>query len=182
MSKIGRAPITIPSSVNVTLDGSTIVVKGPKGELSHTFPRTIKASLEEGVLTFTRNTDAKPIRALHGLTRALVANMVQGMEEGYQKTLELIGTGYRARLQGSKLIMTLGFSHDVEYQAPSGVTLQVEGTNLIHISGIDRQAVGQVAAEIRSFRKPEPYKGKGIRYQTEIVRRKAGKAAKSAAA
>jgi large subunit ribosomal protein L6 len=180
MSKIGRAPITIPEQVTVTVSGDKVTVKGAQGELSHSLPRGIKANLQDNTLTLTRSSDAKPQRALHGLTRALLANMVQGVNSGFGKTLELVGTGYRAKLQGDQLVLSLGFSHDVEYQPPQGVTLKVEGTNLIHISGVDKQLVGQVAAEIRAFKKPEPYKGKGIRYQGEVVRRKAGKAAKTA--
>jgi len=182
MSKIGRAIITIPEGTTITIDGNLITVKGKKGELKHTLDRHIKAKLEDNTLTFTRNSEAKPVRALHGLTRSLVANMVEGVTNGYKKTLELVGTGFRARLTGQKLVLALGFSHEIEYTAPDGVSIEVEGTNLIHLSGINKQAVGQAAAKIRSFKKPEPYKGKGIRYQGEVVRRKAGKAAKGAAA
>lgn len=179
MSKIGRAPLTIPSEVTVSLDGQTIHVKGPKGQLEHSFPSSVKAKLEGDQLVFTRVSDAKPHKALHGLTRALVANMVVGVKDGFTKSLELVGTGYRAKLEGSKLTLSLGFSHDVDYQAPTGINLALEGNNLIHVQGFDRQQVGQVAAEIRAFKKPEPYKGKGIRYQNEVIRRKAGKAAKA---
>lgn len=179
MSIIGRTPLTIPSEVTVTIDKSLLVVKGPKGELQHTLPRGVKAKLEDKTLTFTRINDAKPNRALHGLTRALAANMVEGVTDGFTKTLELVGTGFRARLAGNKLVLTLGFSHEVEYVAPDGVSLQVEGTNIIRLTGSDKQAVGEAAAKIRALKKPEPYKGKGIRYQGEKVRRKAGKAAKA---
>lgn len=181
MSKIGRAPITIPAGVTVTLDSSLLTVKGPQGELSHTLPTGIKAELQDSTLTLTRAKETKELRALHGLTRALVANMVNGVNEGFKKSLELIGTGYRAKLAGTKLVLSLGFSHDVEYTPPQGITLNVEGTNFIHVSGSDKQAVGQVAAIIRDYKKPEPYKGKGIRYQGEVVRRKAGKASKAGA-
>jgi large subunit ribosomal protein L6 len=181
MSKIGRAPITIPAGVSLILEGSRVTVKGPKGELSHNLPRAIKAVFEDQILTLSRASDSKTHRALHGLSRALVANMVEGVEQGYTKTLELVGTGYRAKVSGRKLILSLGFSHDIDFQAPEGITLNLEGTNLIHVEGHDKQLVGQTAANIRAFKKPEPYKGKGIRYQAEIVRRKAGKAAKAAA-
>lgn len=182
MSKVGRAPITIPDSVTISLSGQALVVKGSKGELSHTIPSRLKVEQSHNLLTVTRSSNAKPVRALHGLTRALIANMVKGVSEGYRKTLELVGTGYRAKLEGNKLTLSLGFSHDVEFQAPAGITLKLEGNNIIHIEGFDKQLVGLVAAKIRDFKKPEPYKGKGIRYQGEYVRRKAGKAAKTAAA
>lgn len=182
MSKIGRTPITIPASVTITVNGNSVVVKGPKGELSSSFDSRIKLDIQDNVLTLTRASDAKPVRALHGLTRALLANMVQGVVDGFTKSLELVGTGYRAKLSGRDLTLSLGFSHEVKYKAPESIELAVEGTNLIHIKGLDKQLVGQVAADIRSLRKPEPYKGKGIRYLGEQVRRKAGKAAKAAAA
>ncbi|MFH2019135.1 MAG: 50S ribosomal protein L6 [bacterium] len=182
MSKIGRLPITLPSSVSVVLAGDLITVKGPKGELSHSLPNKIIASLSGDVLTLTRKNEAKLTRALHGLARALLANMVTGVSTGFTKTLELVGTGYRARLQGNKLILSLGFSHEVEYNIPVGLEIKLEGTNVIHISGVDKQLVGQAAAEIRANKKPEPYKGKGVRYQGEVVRRKAGKAAKGVTA
>lgn len=180
MSKIGRMPISIPSGVTPTLSGSDFAVKGAKGELKFSIPRGIKLELSEKEIVVSRKSDDKPVRALHGLTRALIANLVTGVSVGFTKKLELVGTGYRARLAGSKLILSLGFSHEVEYTAPAGITINVEGTNLITISGIDKQLVGEVAAKIRSYRKPEPYKGKGVRYQGEVVRRKAGKAAKAA--
>lgn len=182
MSKIGRLPITVPSSVTLTITGHEVSVKGPKGELKYNVLPKIKVELEGDQLTVTRTSEDKPVRALHGLTRALLANMVKGVTDGFSKTLELVGTGYRARLAGTKLVLSLGYSHEVEYDAPAGITIKVEGTNLITISGFDRQLVGEVAAKIRAFRKPEPYKGKGVRYQNEVVRRKAGKAAKGASA
>lgn len=182
MSKIGRLPITIPSTVNLTIVGDLITVKGPKGELSYTLKPKIKAELTGDQLVITRSSQDKPIRALHGLTRALLANMVTGVTTGFTKKLELVGTGYRARLAGTKLVLSLGFSHEIEFVPPAGIEIKVEGTNVIFVSGYDIQAVGQVAAVIRSYRKPEPYKGKGIRYAGEVVRRKAGKAAKAAAA
>lgn len=174
-------PITIPQGVTLTLNGQVVNVKGSKGELSYTVPRQITLSLADQVLTCSRSSEDKPVRALHGLSRALIANMIKGVSEGFTKTLELVGTGYRARLSGNKLILSLGFSHEVEYEPPQGITLKVEGTGIITITGFDKQLVGEVAAKIRSYRQPEPYKGKGIRYQGEVVRRKAGKAAKAGA-
>lgn len=182
MSKIGRLPITIPSTVILTIAGNLVTVKGPKGELTYTLKPKIKAELTGDQLTITRSGEDKSVRALHGLTRALLANMVLGVTTGFTKNLELVGTGYRARLAGTKLILSLGYSHEIEFVPPVGIELKVEGTNVITVSGYDIQAVGQVAAVIRSYRKPEPYKGKGIRYAGEVVRRKAGKAAKAAAA
>lgn len=182
MSKIGRLPLTIPSGVTLTFDGAKITVKGPKGELSYNLQPKIKATLEGDQLRISRESDDKSLRALHGLTRALLANMVQGVSAGFTKNLELVGTGYRARMAGKNLVLSLGYSHDIEYNPPTGIEIKVEGTNLISVSGADIQAVGQVSAIIRSYRKPEPYKGKGIRYAGEVVRRKAGKAAKAATA
>lgn len=158
------------------------MVKGPKGELTYTLKPKIKATLTGDQLVISRESDDKPVRALHGLTRALLANMVTGVSTGFTKSLELVGTGYRARMAGKTLVLSLGYSHDIEYLPPAGIEIKVEGTNLITVSGYDIQAVGQVAAVIRSYRQPEPYKGKGIRYAGEVVRRKAGKAAKAAAA
>lgn len=182
MSKIGKLPIKIPSEVTVTIAGNLITIKGAKGELSYTLAQKIKAELIGDELKLTRASDDKPMRALHGLARALLANMVLGVTTGFTKKLELVGTGYRARLEGATLILSLGFSHEIKYVAPPGITLQVENTNLITVSGYDAQVVGQAAAVIRAYRRPEPYKGKGIRYAGEVVRRKAGKAAKAAAA
>ncbi|MEI8232582.1 MAG: 50S ribosomal protein L6 [bacterium] len=182
MSKIGRLPITIPPSVTLTLAGNLVTVKGAKGELSYELKPKIKAELTGDQLVISRSSEDKPVRALHGLTRALIANMVKGVSDGFTKNLELVGTGYRARLAGKTLILSLGYSHEIEFVAPAGIEIKVEGTNIIIISGYDIQAVGQVAAVIRSYRKPEPYKGKGIRYAGEVVRRKAGKAAKAASA
>jgi len=182
MSKIGRAPIIIPDGTIVSLDHLTVNVKGAKGELTHKFPRKIKVEVKDNIVRITRTNEDKPTRALHGLTRALIANMVEGVTNGFSKTLELVGTGYRAKLEGKKLILALGFSHDVIYLVPDTVKLTLEGNNVIHISGIDKQVVGQVAAVIRGYKKPEPYKGKGVRYRGEVVRRKAGKAAKAATA
>lgn len=182
MSKIGRLPITIPVSVTLTLNGSMVSVKGPKGELAYELKPKITAELKDNQLIITRGGEDKTMRALHGLTRALIANMVTGVSTGFTKNLELVGTGYRARLQGKTLILSLGYSHEIEFVPPAGIDLKVENTNLITVSGADIQSVGQVAAVIRSYRKPEPYKGKGIRYAGEVVRRKAGKAAKAATA
>lgn len=181
MSKIGRNPIQLPSGVTVNITGAQVVVKGSKGELNYTLPQGISATLEGTTLTLTRKNDEKALRALHGLSRAILANMVTGVTIGFSKTLELVGTGYRVRQAGNKLVLSLGFSHEIEYPAPAGIDFKVEGTNLITVSGFDKQLVGQVAAEIRGYKKPEPYKGKGVRYQGEVVRRKAGKAAKAAA-
>lgn len=179
MSRIGRQPIPISPKVQVTIDGTHVVVKGPKGELAMDVHPDMRLHLEDGKLIVTRPTDQPQHRALHGLTRALLANMVTGVEEGFTKTLELQGVGYRAQQAGSKVQLSLGFSHPVEVTPPPGVTLEVEGTSRIHVRGIDKQLVGQVAANIRRLRPPEPYKGKGIRYADERVRRKAGKAGKA---
>jgi large subunit ribosomal protein L6 len=182
MSKIGRLPITIPGEVTLSIAGGVVTVKGSKGELTYNIPHKIKAELIGDQLVISRTSEDKPVRALHGLTRALIANMVKGVSVGFTKNLELVGTGYRARLAGKTLILSLGYSHEIEFIPPTGIEIKVEGTNVIIISGHDIQAVGQSAAVIRSYRKPEPYKGKGIRYAGEVVRRKAGKAAKAAAA
>lgn len=182
MSKVGKKIIQVPSTVTVTVSGKSVVVKGSKAELTHRLPSGITATLENGVLTVARASDSKVHKALHGVTRAVLANLVKGVEQGFQKDLELVGTGYRARLAGTKLVLSLGLSHEVEFVPPAGITLTVEGTNLIHIQGADKHLVGQVAANIRAYRKPEPYKGKGIKYVGEVIRRKAGKAAKGAAA
>lgn len=179
MSRIGRQPIAISPKVQVTIDGRHVVVKGPKGELSLDVHPDLRLHLEDGKLVVTRPTDQPHHRALHGLTRALLANMVTGVEHGFTKTLELQGVGYRAQQAGSKVQLALGFSHPVEVEPPPGITLEVEGTSRIHVRGIDKQLVGQVAANIRRLRPPEPYKGKGIRYADERVRRKAGKAGKA---
>lgn len=181
MSKIGRLPLIVPSGTTLTLDGSRVVVKGPKGELSYSIPAHIKLTTVDNTFVVTRDSDAKDVRALHGLVRALLANMITGVTTGFTKTLELQGTGYRARNNGSNIVLSLGFSHEIDFAAPAGITLKVEN-NLITVTGFDRQLVGATAAKIRSYKPPEPYKGKGIRYVGEIVRRKAGKAAKAAAA
>ena len=177
MSRIGRKPITIPNGVTVTVDGSTVKVKGPKGELSRTFEPSMKIRIENNEVLVERPSDDKRERALHGLTRALVANMVTGVTEGFKKTLEIVGVGYRAEKKGKDLMVSVGYSHPVKYPEPAGITLSTPAPTTIVIEGIDKQKVGQVAAELREFRPPEPYKGKGIRYQGEQVRRKAGKTA-----
>ena len=178
MSRIGKQPIPVPSGVEVKIDGSTVTVKGPKGELTQTFSEEMTVKLEDGEITVTRPSDERTHRALHGLTRSLLANMVTGVSEGFSKNLEIVGVGYRAALKGSDLEMQLGFSHPVLVIAEPGITFEVPVPTKITVSGIDKQRVGQVASEIRRWRPPEPYKGKGVRYQGEHVRRKLGKAAK----
>jgi large subunit ribosomal protein L6 len=176
MSRIGKAPIPIPQGVEINRAGSTVEVKGPKGILSHTMPEGISIQVEDGVIHVKRKRDEKRERSLHGLSRTLIANMVTGVTTGFEKGLEIVGIGYRASLQGRNLQLSLGYSHPVIYPIPDGIDVDIEKQNKITVKGIDKQKVGQVAAEIRSFRKPEPYKGKGIRYVGEQVRRKAGKA------
>ena len=178
MSRVGKMPIDIPSGVEVKIDGSSVTVKGSKGELSRTFPERVGFNKEEGVVTLTRDGDSPQAKALHGLSRALLFNMVQGVSEGYSKELEIQGVGYRAVLKGSDVELQVGFSHSVNVEAPEGITFDVPEPTKIIVSGIDKEMVGQVAADIRKVRPPEPYKGKGIRYQGEHVRRKAGKAGK----
>jgi large subunit ribosomal protein L6 len=177
MSRIGRKPISVPNGVTVTVDGSTVKVKGPKGELSRTFEPSMKVRVENNEVLIERPNDDKRERALHGLTRALIANMVTGVTEGFKKTLEIVGVGYRAEKKGKNLVVSVGYSHPVNYPEPAGITLSTPAPTTIVIEGVDKQKVGQVAAELREFRPPEPYKGKGIRYQGEQVRRKAGKTA-----
>ena len=179
MSRIGRLPITVPSGVEVTLDGQAVTVKGPKGTLEHTVaePIVIKRA-DDGTLEVSRPNDERQNRALHGLSRTLVANMVQGVTEGYTKVLEIVGTGYRVAAKGSDLEFSLGFSHPVLVRAPDGISFAVETPTRFSVSGVDKQKVGEVAANIRKLRKPDPYKGKGVRYQGEHIRRKAGKAGK----
>lgn len=175
MSRIGRKPIPVPGDVTIMIDGSNVKVKGPKGELQRQIRPEMGLEQENGQLLVTRPTDTKEHRALHGLTRALLANMVEGVSTGYRKTLEIIGVGYRAEKKGKSLVLNVGYSHVVNYPEPAGITLSTAGPTTVVIEGIDKEKVGQVAAEIRSVRPPEPYKGKGIRYQGEQVRRKAGK-------
>lgn len=178
MSRIGKMPIAVPSGVDVTVEGATIKVKGSKGELSRTLSDRVSIDLADGTLTVNRVDDSREARALHGLTRALVFNMVTGVAEGYTKSLEIQGVGYRAAMKGSDLELQVGFSHSVVVEAPEGITFEVPEPTRINVSGIDKELVGQVAADIRKIRPPEPYKGKGIRYVGEYVRRKAGKAGK----
>lgn len=178
MSRIGKQPIPIPSGVEVQIEGSTVTVKGPKGSLTQSFNEDMTMTLEEGVLSVARPSDERAHRSLHGLTRTLLANMVAGVSEGFHKNLEIVGVGYRAELKGSDIQLALGFSHTVLVKAPEGITFEVPAPTKITVRGIDKQRVGQVAAEIRSWRKPEPYKGKGVRYEGEHVRRKLGKTAK----
>lgn len=179
MSRIGRAPISIPNGVTLSQDSGLVTVKGNKGELSLRLPANITINLEEQLCQVVRANDLKQSKSSHGLIRSLLNNMVQGVSVGYVRKLELIGTGYRAKKQGNNLIISVGYSHPVNYPPRPGITLDTESETVIVISGIDKQVVGQTAAEIRKIRKPEPYKGKGIRYQGEVIRRKAGKAAKS---
>jgi large subunit ribosomal protein L6 len=179
MSRIGRLPIPVPSGVDVAIDGQTVNVKGPKGSLSHTIPTplTIERN-EDGTLLVQRPNDERQNRALHGLSRTLVANMIIGVTEGYTKTLEIVGVGYRVQARGSDLEFALGFSHPVPVKAPEGITFTVEAPTRLRVTGIDKQQVGEVSAKIRKIRKPDPYKGKGVRYQGEVVKRKVGKTGK----
>jgi large subunit ribosomal protein L6 len=176
MSRIGRAPITVPQGVTVTLDGNTVRVKGPRGELSRSLPAEMVVAQENGVITVSRPSDEPNHRALHGLTRTLVANMVDGVTKGFTKTLEIVGVGYKAEARPYGLQLALGFSHPIEFRAPEGIKLTAPNPTTVVIDGSNKEVVGQVAAEIRSLRPPEPYKGKGIKYQGEQIRRKAGKA------
>jgi large subunit ribosomal protein L6 len=179
MSRIGKMPIAVPPEVKVTVQGSDVSAKGPKGEMARTVHRDMSVRLVDDRLIVTRPTDNRVHRSLHGLTRALLANMVQGVHEGFSKELEIQGVGYRAQLEGEKLILSVGYSHPVQIDPPPGITLSVDKSNrVITVEGVDKELVGRVAAEIRAVRKPEPYKGKGIRYVGEHVRRKAGKAGK----
>ena len=171
-------PITVPAGVDVTIDGSTVSVKGPKGELTRSFKPSMAITMEDGVITVSRPDDSRESKSLHGLTRTLINNMVEGCAHGYSKKLQLVGVGYRAALKGKDLEMQLGFSHPVHVAAPEGITFEVPSQTEIVVSGPSKEQVGQVAANIRKWRKPEPYKGKGIRYEGEHVRRKAGKAGK----
>jgi len=178
MSRIGKLPIPLPAGVTVEINGQDVAVKGPKGELKLTIAKPITISQEDGNVIVARPDDEAISKSLHGLTRTLVANNVHGVSEGFTKALEIVGTGYRAALKGSTVELSLGYSHPVVVTPPEGITLVVEGNTKIIVSGIDKQAVGEMAANIRKLRKPEPYKGKGVRYEGERVRRKAGKAGK----
>jgi len=176
VSRIGRMPISVPSGVEVKVDGSTVSVKGPRGELARRFDADMAIALEDGVVSVSRPTDQARHRALHGLTRSLINNMVVGVSEGYEKVLEIHGVGYKAEQRGKALVLSVGFSHTVEMNPPEGVEFSLDSPTVLRVKGIDKEKVGQVAAEVRKVRPPEPYKGKGIRYQGEHVRRKAGKA------
>ena len=178
MSRIGRLPIDIPGGVTVTLDGQNVSVKGPKGELSLVVSDPIRVAIEENQVVVTRPDDERASRSLHGLTRTLIANQIVGVTQGYEKGLEVVGTGYRVAANGSSLEFALGYSHSITVDPPAGISFEVEGNNKLTVKGIDKQAVGEVAANIRKLRKPEPYKGKGVRYAGEVVRRKAGKSGK----
>ena len=178
MSRIGKLPIIVPADVDVKIDGSTVTVKGPKGSLSSTFKSSIGIELENGQIKVTRPDDTKENRSLHGLTRTLINNMIVGVHEGFKKQLEIVGIGYRAEKAGNNLVLKVGYSHDVTMTPPEGVTVDVTSPTTIVINGYDKQLVGQFASEVRGVRPPEPYKGKGIKYAEEVVRRKEGKAGK----
>ena len=178
MSRIGKQPVVVPEGVEVAIDGNTVTVKGAQGELTRTFDAIMNIAQEGNEIIVTRPDDSQKARSLHGLTRTLIANMVEGVHQGFSKKLQLVGVGYRAALKGSTLELSLGFSHPVNVEAPEGITFQVPTQTEIIVSGCSKEQVGQVAANIRAWRKPEPYKGKGIRYEGEIVRRKLGKAGK----
>ncbi|MFZ0030646.1 MAG: 50S ribosomal protein L6 [Candidatus Cybelea sp.] len=181
MSRIGKLPVTVPSGVEVKLEAGEVLVSGPKGHLrQRILVDVVDVSMTDGKVVVARKGDAKVHRSAHGLTRTLIANMVEGVSKGFRKSLEISGVGYRAAKSGERLNLSLGYSHPVAFEAPAGISLTVEGQNRIHVDGIDKQAVGQVAAEIRRLREPEPYKGKGIRYEGERIRKKLGKAGKAA--
>jgi len=179
MSRVGKMPIAVPQGVEVRIDGTRVTVKGPKGELSRDLNPEMRIEQKEGQVIVSRPTDQPRHRAMHGLTRSLVANMVAGVTEGFSKTLELQGVGYRAQMQGKELVLAIGYSHPVNVPPPPGIEFEVDGTSKIIVKGINREHVGQAAADVRKIRPPEPYKGKGIRYAGEYVRRKAGKAGKA---
>ena len=178
MSRIGRLPIPVPAGVDVTIEGPQVTVKGPKGTLSHTVDEPIRVSVDDGVISVARPDDERDNRALHGLSRSLLNNLVQGVSQGYERKLEIHGVGYRVQLQGSTLVFALGFSHPVRIDPPEGITFTVESPTRFSVQGIDKQLVGQVAANIRWLRRPDPYKGKGVRYAGEQIRRKVGKTGK----
>jgi len=178
MSRVGKKIIEIPAGVDIKIDGNTVTVKGPKGELTREFSSDIKMNIEGNEVTFTRPNDSKEMKTIHGTTRANFNNMVVGVSEGFQKALELIGVGYRAQLQGKKLVLNVGYSHPVEIEAPAGIEIEVPSNTSVIIKGSDKEVVGELAANIRGVRPPEPYKGKGIRYVGEFVRRKEGKTGK----
>jgi len=177
VSRIGRKPIQVPAGVTVTIQGNEIKVKGPKGELGMTNNHNITVNIKDNVIEVSRPDDQKENRALHGLTRALIQNMIKGVTEGYKKILDIVGVGYKAELKNNNLLLSMGYSHPIYFIPPEGIKLETPTPTQIVVTGIDKQLVGQVASKIRSFRKPEPYKGKGIKYSTEVIRRKAGKTA-----
>jgi len=182
MSRIGKKPVIIPEGVTVKIDGSQIMVNGPKGNLSQSLSSDLKVELGDNqILVINKAEDKKSARAMHGSLRMILANMVEGVTNGFSKTLKIVGTGYRVKLEGSKLVFSLGFSHPVEIEAPEGIQFEVDGNDIVKVNGINKILVGQIAAKIRDFKPPEPYKGKGIRYQDETPRRKAGKAGKAGA-
>ena len=178
MSRIGKLPIPVPAGVEVKIDGQVVEVKGPKGTLTHTVPAPITVAVEDGTILVTRPDDERTSRSLHGLTRTLIANNITGVTVGFTKGLEIVGTGYRVAQKGAALEFALGYSHPITVEPPAGISFTVDGNTKLTVHGIDKQAVGEVAANIRKLRKPEPYKGKGVRYAGEVVRRKAGKAGK----
>lgn len=178
MSRIGKKPIVVPENIDVKIEGNTIKVKGPKGELERTFVKEINVELKDGVINVTKSKDIKQLDGLHGLTRTLINNMVEGVVNEFTKKLEINGVGYKVQKQGTKLVLALGYSHPVEVEAPAGITFDVEGNNKITVRGIDKQLVGQIAANIREKRPPEVYRGKGIKYDYEVIRRKEGKTGK----
>jgi large subunit ribosomal protein L6 len=178
MSRIGKLPIPVPAGVEVKIDGQVVEVKGPKGTLTHTVPAPITIAVEDGTILVTRPDDERTSRSLHGLTRTLIANNITGVTVGFTKGLEIVGTGYRVAQKGAALEFALGYSHPITVEPPAGISFTVDGNTKLTVHGIDKQAVGEVAANIRKLRKPEPYKGKGVRYAGEVVRRKAGKAGK----
>ena len=178
MSRIGKMPIPVPAGVEVKIDGNDVSVKGPKGQLALTVANPITVALEDGKVIVTRPDDERVSRSLHGLTRTLISNQIIGVTEGYTKGLEIVGTGYRVTAKGSDIEFALGYSHPILVKAPAGITFTIDGNTKVLVSGIDKQAVGEVAANLRKLRKPEPYKGKGVRYAGEVVRRKAGKSGK----
>ncbi|MEM8804709.1 MAG: 50S ribosomal protein L6 [Cyanobacteria bacterium P01_G01_bin.38] len=178
MSRIGKLPIPVPSGVTITIDGQKVTVKGSKGELSRVLPEEVSVVQDGDTLMVNRQSDSRTCRERHGLSRTLVANMVEGVSKGFEKRLEIQGVGYRAAVQGQKLTMSLGYSHPVEFEPPTGIQFKVESNTNVIVTGIDKEIVGNVAARIRAARPPEPYKGKGVRYAGEMVRRKAGKAGK----
>jgi large subunit ribosomal protein L6 len=180
MSRIGKLPIPMPSGVSVTMDKNHVKVEGPRGQLERALPAQISVKVEDGQIVCERPTDGREHRSLHGLTRTLVANMVTGVSAGFRKDLELVGVGYRVQKQGEDLVLNLGFSHPVRFTPPAGIGIEVPDPTHFAVTGISKELVGQVAADLRKLRKPEPYKGKGVKYRDEVVRRKAGKAGKGA--